>query len=105
MKIDKIQCDICGKIVDYNSKRIRNMIQNGYYFGSEDEGKPYYSLKYNTNNFNAYGITKIKNIDKNINPACANNEDVIIKMNFDLCEDCLIELYKMINKYIKEVRE
>ena len=52
-----------------------------------------------------HGITKIKNVDENINPNCENNADITIKMDFDLCEDCLVELHKMINEYIKETRE
>ena len=50
------------------------------------------------------GITNGKNIQEFIDKG-NNYENIIVNMEFDLCEDCLIELYKMINKYIKEARE
>ena len=102
MKIDKIQCDICGKIVDYNSEKMRNILKNNRCTCYEDE-HGLYLKQFRTNNFAVYGITKAKNIDT----SCTNNEDVMMRMEFDLCEDCLIELYKMVNEWkkSKEVRE
>ena len=69
MKIDKIQCDICGKMVDYNDKKNR-----GFYD------------RFKVNRLTILGITSGKN-------------DAIINMKFDLCEECLIDLHKMINKW------
>lgn len=69
MKIDKIQCDICGKIVDYNnSNDIMGFIQ-----------------PFKSNRLQLYGVTK-------------NEEDpfLLINIEYDLCEDCLIKIRDMI---------
>lgn len=42
-----------------------------------------------------YGITRVKNI---ITPS-TNIDDVIARMEFNLCKECLIDLYKMINEW------
>ena len=105
MKINKIQCDICGKMVDYNDKKINDILSNRSFMHDQpciDRG--FYD-RFRVNKLTMCGITKIKNVDENINPNCENNADITIKMDFDLCENCLVELYKMINEYIKEMRE
>ena len=102
MKINKIQCDICGKMVDHNDKKIGNMLSNRSFMHDQpciDRG--FYD-RFKVNKLTMCGI---KNVDENMNPNCENNVDITIKMDFDLCEDCLVELYKMINEYIKEMRE
>lgn len=105
MKINMIQCDICGKTVDYNNTKIKDMVSNklltGDYLYTDSSVHDWFKV----NKLTMCGITKIKNVDENINPNCENNADITIKMDFDLCEDCLVELYKMINEYIKEARE
>lgn len=81
MKIDKIQCDICGKIVDYNDKKIGDML----YRPSIDINGGFYD-QFKVNQLTILGIASGKN-------------DAIINMKFDLCEECLIDLHKMINKW------
>ena len=86
MKIDKIQCDICGKNVNYNDERIGNMLSNRSFMGDQpciDRG--FYD-RFKVNQLTILGITSGKN-------------DAIINMKFDLCEECLIDLHKMINKW------
>lgn len=104
MEINMIRCDICGKTVDYNDKKIVDMVSNQLL--SRDylytDGGFYERLK--INRLTMRGITNGKNIQEFIDKG-NNYENIIVNMEFDLCEDCLIELYKMINKYIKEARE
>ena len=106
MKIDKIQCDICGKIVDYNDKKIGDMVSNKLL--SRDylytDGGFYERLK--TNRLIMRGITNGKKIQEFIEKE-NDYENIIVNMEFDLCEDCLIDLYKMINEWkkSKEIRE
>lgn len=94
MKIDKVQCDICGKIVDYNDQRMKNILKNNRCSRYEDENG-LYLRRFRTNNLAIYGITK----EKNINVSCTNNEDVMMQTESDLCEECLIDLHKMINEW------
>lgn len=106
MKIDKIQCDICGKMVDYNDKKIGNMLSNRSFTHDQpciDRG--FYD-RFKVNRLTMCGITNRKNVQEFVDTD-NNYENAIINMEFDLCEDCLIELYKiinykMINKYMKE---
>ena len=104
MKIDKIQCDICGKMVDYNDKKIGNMLSNRSFANDQpciDRG--FYD-RFKVNRLTIYGVTKIKNVQEFVDKD-NDYEDVIIDMELDLCEDCLIELcktIKIINKYMKE---
>ena len=104
MKINKIQCDICGKTVDYNNKKIIDMVSNKllgneYLYTDED-----FYEETKTNWLIMRGIVDRKNVKNFINDK-NNHKNVVINMEFDLCEDCLIELYKMINKYINEARK
>lgn len=106
MKIDKNQCDICGKIVDYNDKKIGDMLSSRSFAHDHpciDRG--FYD-RFKVNRLILRGITNGKNIQEFLDIE-THDEDVIIDMEFDLCEECLIELYKtinykMINKYMKE---
>lgn len=68
MKIDKIQCDICGKIIDYNDSNFVEFMQ---------------SLK--SNRLQLRGVTKDK-----------ENPFIVINIEYDLCEDCLIKIRDMI---------
>ena len=86
MKINKIQCDICGKMVDHNDKKIGNILSNRSFMHDQpciDRG--FYD-QFKVNQLTILGITSGKN-------------DAIINMKFDLCEECLIDLHKMINKW------
>lgn len=104
MKIDKIQCDICGKIVDYNDKKIGNMLSNRSFMSDQpciDRG--FYD-RFKVNRITMCGIVSIKNAQEFIDKLNKENDykdykDAIVNIEFDLCEDCLIELYKMINKW------
>lgn len=101
MKINKIQCDICGKTVDYNDKKIGDML----YQPSIDINGGFYD-QFKVNRFAMYGVTNEKNMQEFIDKK-NNYKDAIINMEFDLCEDCLIDLYKIVNEWkkSKEVRE
>ena len=109
MKIDKIQCDICGKNVDYNDKKIGDMLSSRSFAHDQpciDRG--FYD-RFKVNRLTMCGITNRKNVQEFVDTD-NNYENAIINMEFDLCEDCLIELYKiinykMINEYIKEAEE
>lgn len=104
MKINMVQCDICGKMVDYNNKKIIDMVSNKL-LGNEclytDED---FYEETKTNWLIMRGIVDRKNVKNFINDK-NNHKNVVINMEFDLCEDCLIELYKMVQKYIKEARK
>ena len=104
MKINKIQCDICGKMVDYNNKKIKDMLSNKLLTGDYLYTDSSVHDQFKVNRLTMCGITNRKNVQEFVDNN-NNYEDAIIDMEFDLCEDCLIELYKMINKYIKEARE
>jgi hypothetical protein len=98
MKIDKIQCDICGKIVDYNDKKIGNMLSNKSFMHDQpciDRG--FYD-RFKVNQLTMYGIANRKNVQEFLDKE-THDEDVIINIEFDLCEECLIDLYKMINEW------
>lgn len=104
MKINIIQCDICGKMVDHNDKKIGDMLSNRSFVHDQpciDRG--FYD-RFKVNRLIMYGITNGKDIQEFIDKE-NNYKNIIVNMEFDLCEDCLIELYKMINKYIKGARE
>ena len=109
MKINKIQCDICGKMVDHNDKKIGDMFSNRSFAHDQpciDRG--FYD-RFKVNKLTICGITNGKDIQEFIDKE-NNYENIIVNMEFDLCEDCLIELYKMINykminKYMKEAEE
>ena len=86
MKIDKIQCDICGKTVDYNDKKIGNMLSNRSFNHDQpciDRG--FYD-RFKVNKLTMCGITKIKNVDENMNPNCENNVEV--KKEECICHEC-----------------
>lgn len=104
MKINMIQCDICGKMVDHNDKKIGYMLSDRAF--SHDNlciDRGFYE-QFKDNQLMLRGITNRKNIQESINKK-DGYENIIINMKFDLCENCLIELYKMINEYIKEMTE
>ena len=106
MKIDKIQCDICGKMVDYNDKKIGNMLSNRSFAHDQpciDRG--FYD-RFKVNRLTMCGITNVKKVKEFIDED-NNYEDAILNIEFDLCEDCIIELYKMVNEWkkSKEARE
>lgn len=106
MKINKIQCDICGKMVDHNDKKIGDMLSNRSFVHDQpciDRG--FYD-RFKVNRLIMYGITNGKDIQEFIDKE-NNYKNIIVNMEFDLCEECLIELYKtinykMLNKYMKE---
>lgn len=101
MKINKIQCDICGKMVDHNDKKIYDML----YQPSIDINGGFYD-QFKVNRLTMCGITNVKKVKEFIDED-NNYKDAILNIEFDLCEDCLIELYKMVNEWkkSKEVRE
>lgn len=86
MKIDKIQCNICGKMVDYNDGRIGDMLSNRSFMSNQSCIDRGFYDRFKVNQLTILGITSGKN-------------DAIINMKFDLCEECLIDLHKMINKW------
>lgn len=97
MKINKIQCDICGKMVDHNDKKIGDMLSNRSFVHDQpciDRG--FYN-RFKINRLTMCGITNIKNVQEFLDKE-NDYKNAIINVEFDLCEDCLIELYKMINK-------
>lgn len=101
MKIDKIQCDICGKMVDYNDKKIGDMLSNRSFAHDQpciDRG--FYD-RFKVNRLTMSGVASIKNVQEFLEKENDYNDykDAVINVEFDLCEDCLIELYKMINKW------
>ena len=98
MKINKIQCDICGKMVDHNDKKIGNILSNRAFMHDQpciDRG--FYD-RFKVNKLTMCGITNGKDIQEFINKE-NNYEDAIVNMNFDLCEECLIDLHKKISKW------
>ena len=112
MKIDKIQCDICGKIADYNDERIGDMLSNRSFMNGQPCIDREFYDRFKVNQLTMCGITNVKKVKEFIDKLNKENDykdykDAIINMEFDLCEECLIELYKMINEWkkSKEVRE
>lgn len=84
MKVNKIQCDICGKIVDYNSITVGT---NGELLEIEDIEK----FKINKITLNGIRETLI-----------AQFKPVFIHMEYDLCEECLEKFYNLIYKIKNE---
>lgn len=104
MKINMIQCDICGKMVDHNDKKIGDMLSNKSFMHDQpciDRG--FYD-RFKVNRLTMYGIINRKGIQEFLDKE-TNDEDAIINIEFDLCEECLFNLYKMISRYIKEAKE
>lgn len=84
MKIDKIQCDICGDLVDYNDIPVR---ANGEWPNIEDV------QKFKINKITLNGIRET---------SFAPFKPVFIHMEYDLCEKCLEKIYALINKIKNE---
>ncbi len=98
MKINKIQCDICGKMVNYNGKNMSNvLLSKSSGCISPSISRDFYE-QFKVNRFSIYGIIDGKNIQESINKE-NNYRNVLINMEFDLCEECLIDLYKIINEW------
>lgn len=90
MKIDKIQCDICGKVVDYNDIPVNELGK----WPNEDAQK----FKINKITLNGIRVTStapFSFIGDHIKP-------VFIHMEYDLCEKCLEKIYALINKIKNE---
>ena len=80
MKIDRIQCDICGKIIDYNDIIC---LHDKDPIPSTCSVEFMQSLK--SNRLHLRGVTKNEKYPFNV-----------INIEYDLCEDCLIKIRDMI---------
>lgn len=96
MKVHKIKCDICGKLVDFNSVNIESNYSTN---NLELKGKLRYGSKY-TNDLlkTKYG----ENASKSLHDPY---DSLFIYQSFDLCEDCLMDLNKIINTYIEDKKK
>lgn len=81
MKINKIKCDICGGLVDYNNIPVNRELSN------EDTQK----FKINKITLNGVRETSI-----------APFKPIFIHMEYDLCEKCLTRFYTLIYKIKNE---
>lgn len=86
MKIDKIKCDICGDLVDYNNIPVNREWSNENV------------QKFKINKITLNGIREVPTTDQFNKKRLA---PVFINMEYDLCEKCLKKFYVLINK-IKE---
>lgn len=83
MKIDKIQCDICGKIVDYNDSNNIICLRDGDQ--SINTCSVEFMQSFKSNRLQLRGVTKNE-----------ENPFIVIDMEYDLCKDCLIKIRDMI---------
>ena len=87
MKVNKIQCDICGKIVDYNNVTV----------GTNEEWLEWLEIedieKFKINKITLNGIRET---------LIAPFKPVFIHMEYDLCEECLEKFYNLIYKIKNE---
>lgn len=84
MKINKIKCDICGDLVDYNKIPVK---ANGEWPNIED------AKKFKINKIILNGIRETSSIPF---------KPVFIHMEYDLCEKCLEKFCVLINKIKNE---
>ena len=87
MKIDKIQCDICGKIVDYNDTNdiVRLREEDRVFTTCSVE----FMEAHKSNKLQLHGIMKTEEYPF-----------LVINMEYDLCEECLLKLRDMILEMI-----
>lgn len=83
MKINKIKCDICGKIIDYNDSN------NIICLGEEDQIHNICSVEF---------MQSLKSNRLHLRGVIKNEKDpfTVIDIEYDLCEDCLIKIRDMI---------
>lgn len=84
MKINKIKCDICGDLVDYNNVSVK---PNGEWPDVEDV------QRFKINKITLNGVEE---------PSIDLFKPTYIHMEYDLCEKCLIRFHVLINKIKNE---
>ena len=83
MKINMVQCDICGKTVDYNNKKIKDMVSNKLLTNDYLYTDSSVYDRFKVNRFTMYGVTNGKNVQEFIDKG-NNYENIIVNMEFDL---------------------